>query len=257
MYRPRVNVTNRHWSHKIHNAFPSFMDQRHGSDNQKLLSVITSSTDTLKDDFRDLTNQRLLQNASGKMLDRIAADWGVDIVDENDDEFKRFQIRFQMLRHRIGPAHVKSAIAFLFNIDPKSFSIVSTGLKAVKVTNLPFNFDTGDKTEIKHELAAKFIRGMMPPEYQLRDVEYQAHAEIWVYTGISVPRTPIILRARQYVSPLTLHARSYIGYHANSVSIVRTRQLLPTIHYHAKSTLGSHHAAEFPVFRAKQTRKDQ
>lgn len=259
MYKPPVNISDQRWSERIHTALPAFMNQNDNSNNQKVLSIYTDYGNAYKNDILDYTDETLVQHASGQMLDRLCADWGVNIVDENDDEFKKFQIRFQMLRHRLGPGtnDIKGAIEFLFNIPENAFNIISTGIKAIKIVNLPFNFDTGDKNTLKHELIAKYIRGMMPPEYELCDVEYQASAEIWLYQGIEAPKSPIYESVQQYVSGLEVDADTWFLHHAWHARGHNASQQLPPIHEEVNAEYYKHHAKRFKYINATQNRKDQ
>lgn len=189
MLNPPVDISDERWWNDIHNALPAFMNQDPDSNNQKMLDIYSEFGIQYKNDILAITDQSLLQNANGKALDQLCNDWNVPIIDENDDEFKKFQLRFQIWRHRLGPGQMKGAIAFVFGIPTSTFLVKSVGVKAIKVVNVPFNFDTGDKTDLKKELITRYIREMMPPEFYLAGVEYQKYTDAYWHFAIWAEHT--------------------------------------------------------------------
>lgn len=218
MYKPAVNISDQRWQMRIQNALPAFMNQKDDSNNQKVLSIYSDFGNQYKNDILNLTDQTLVKHASGAMLDRLCKDWGVHIIDEYDDEFKRFQIRFQMIRHRlgIGTNDIKGAIALLFDIPESSFRIMPAGIKDIRVEDVPFNFHTKDKSELKRKLIAKYIRNMMPPEYQLKGIVYRKINNINYYYGITSSHIDIDRFSMQPKINIAINYSNYDYYGINS-----------------------------------------
>lgn len=260
MYTPNGNLEllDSEWRKNAYDSLPGFMTTAQGSNNSKLLDIITDLGNVYKNDMLRLTDQMNVNTAKGQLLTDIAKDFGIDRID-NDDDFLRFEVKMEMWKEHLGPGFnsIKKFISYLFNIDEKDFSIISTGLKSIKITNLPFNFDSGSNETLKRNIVGKMLRSILPSEYQLKEVAYQESTEIWLYQGIESPKSPIYESVQQYVSGLEVDANTWFlhrGWRARSHNV---SQQLPTINEDVSAQFNIHHAKRFKYIKATQNRKDQ
>ncbi|EEI19824.1 hypothetical protein HMPREF0497_1378, partial [Lentilactobacillus buchneri ATCC 11577] len=68
---------------------------------------------------------------------------------------------------------LKTLIATVLNIGTDVFDINGTdNPEEVEVANIPFDFNSGDKAEVKRKILTNAIQSMLPPEYLLKDLQY-------------------------------------------------------------------------------------
>ena len=185
------NITLRNW---LVSMFPAIMNQEDESNNQKLLNLIADLLNKHKNDLLSISDQVLLNNASGQTLTDIALDYGINRLDD-DDDFLRFEVRVQLLENHMGITtnDLKTLIATILNIGPDAFDIIGTGNpEELKVINIPFDFNSGDKAEIKQKILTNAIQSMLPPEYSLNDLQYATTVINQLYVGVHAQAYPQI-----------------------------------------------------------------
>lgn len=169
------------------------MNQKAGSNNQKLLSIFADSAVDTKNNLFNIYACRQLVNAKGGQLDNIAADYGISRIDD-DDDFLRFLIRAKILQNKIGSTtnELKKLISVLLNIPIDRFDFEATeNPEELKITNIPFQFDSGSKLAVKRRMVSDVIQRSLPPEYNLLDIRYSKNAKETIYYAISSSRAKV------------------------------------------------------------------
>ena len=185
------NITLRNW---LVSMFPAIMNQEDESNNQNLLNLIADLLNEHKNDLLSISDQVLLNNASGQTLTDIALDYGINRLDD-DDDFLRFEVRVQLLENHMGITtnDLKTLIATILNIGTDVFDIIGTGNpEELKVVNIPFDFNSGYKADIKQKILANAIQSMLPPEYSLNDLQYATTVNNQLYVGVYAQAYPQI-----------------------------------------------------------------
>ena len=194
MYQTETDLSNSTLRNWLVSMFPAIMNQEDESNNQKLLNLIADILDEHKNDLLSISDQVLLNNASGQTLTDIALDYGINRIDD-DDDFLRFQVRVQLLENHMGVTtnDLKTLIATILNIGTDVFDIIGTGNpEELKVVNIPFDFNSGYKAEIKQKILANAIQSMLPPEYSLNDLQYATTVINQLYVGVYAQAYPQI-----------------------------------------------------------------
>ena len=194
MYQTETDLSNSTLRNWLVSMFPAIMNQEDESNNQNLLNLIADLLNEHKNDLLSISDQVLLNNASGKTLTDIALDYGINRIDD-DDDFLRFQVRVQLLENHIGITtnDLKTLIATILNIGTDMFDIIGTGNpEELKVVNIPFDFNSGYKAEIKQKILANAIQSMLPPEYSLNDLQYATTVNNQLYVGVHAQAYPQI-----------------------------------------------------------------
>ena len=194
MYQTETDLSNSTLRNWLVSMFPAIMNQEDESNNQNLLNLIADLLNEHKNDLLSISDQVLLNNASGKTLTDIALDYGINRIDD-DDDFLRFQVRVQLLENHIGITtnDLKTLIATILNIGTDVFDIIGTGNpEELKVVNIPFDFNSGYKAEIKQKILANAIQSMLPPEYSLNDLQYATTVNGQLYVGVYAQAYPQI-----------------------------------------------------------------
>ena len=186
MYQTETDLSDdllRDW---ITTMLPGKLNQEDDSNNQRLLNIISDIFLAHKNDLLNISDQLRLSKAAGQVLTEIAADYGVTRLDD-DDDFLRFQVRLQLLKNHSGVTtnDIKKLIATVLSIDPSVFDIDGTdNPEEIEVTNIPFDFNSGDKAEIKRKILTNAIQSMLPPEYLLKDLQYAVTANKPLYVAV-------------------------------------------------------------------------
>ena len=194
MYQTETDLSNSTLRNWLVSMFPAIMNQEDESNNQKILNLIADLLNEHKNDLLSISDQFLLNNASGQTLTDIALDYGINRIDE-DDDFLPFQVRVQLLENHIGITtnDLKTLIATILNIGTDMFDIIGTGNpEELKVVNIPFDFNSGDKAEIKQKILTNAIQSMLPPEYSLNDLQYATTVINQLYVGVYAQAYPQI-----------------------------------------------------------------
>ena len=194
MYQTETDLSNSTLRNWLVSMFPAIMNQEDESNNQKLLNLIADILDEHKNDLLSISDQALLNNASGQTLTDIALDYGITRLDD-DDDFLRFEVRVQLLENHMGITtnDLKTLIATILNIGTDMFDIIGTGNpEELKVINIPFDFNSGDKADIKQKILANAIQSMLPPEYLLKDLQYATTVNNQLYVGVHAQSYPQI-----------------------------------------------------------------
>lgn len=186
MYQTEADLSNDSLRDWITAMLPGKLNQEDDSNNQRLLNIISDIFLAHKNDLLNISDQLRLSKAVGQVLTEIAADYGVTRLDD-DDDFLRFQVRLQLLKNHSGVTtnDIKKIIATVLSIDPSVFDIDGTdNPEEIEVTNIPFDFNSGDKAEIKRKILTNAIQSMLPPEYLLKDLQYAVTANKPLYVAV-------------------------------------------------------------------------
>ena len=186
MYKTEADLSNDSLRDWITAMLPGKLNQEDDSNNQRLLNIISDIFLAHKNDLLNISDQLRLSKAAGQVLTEIAADYGVTRLDD-DDDFLRFQVRLQLLKNHSGVTtnDIKKLIATVLSIDPSVFDIDGTdNPEEIEVTNIPFDFNSGDKAEIKRKVLTNAIQSMLPPEYLLKDLQYAVTANKPLYVAV-------------------------------------------------------------------------
>ena len=194
MYQTETDLSDSTLRNWLVSMFPAIMNQEDESNNQKLLNLIADLLNEHKNDLLSISDQVLLNSVSGQTLTDIAHDYGINRLDD-DDDFLRFEVRLQLLENHMGITtnDLKILIATVLNIGPDAFDIIGTGNpEELKVINIPFDFNSGDKAEVKQKILTNAIQSMLPPEYSLNDLQYATTVNGQLYVGVYAQAYPQI-----------------------------------------------------------------
>ncbi|KID44304.1 hypothetical protein [Levilactobacillus brevis] len=186
MYQTEADLSDDSLRDWITTMLPGKLNQEDDSNNQRLLNIISDIFLAHKNDLLNISDQLRLSKAAGQVLTEIAADYGVTRLDD-DDDFLCFQVRLQLLKNHSGVTtnDIKKLIATVLSIDPSVFDIDGTdNPEEIEVTNIPFDFNSGDKAEIKRKILTNAIQSMLPPEYLLKDLQYAVTANKPLYMAV-------------------------------------------------------------------------
>lgn len=186
MYQTETDLSDDSLRDWITTMLPGKLNQEDDSNNQRMLNIISDIFLAHKNDLLNISDQLRLSKAAGQVLTEIAADYGVTRLDD-DDDFLRFQVRLQLLKNHSGVTtnDIKKLIATVLSIDPSVFDIDGTdNPEEIEVTNIPFDFNSGDKAEIKRKILTNAIQSMLPPEYLLKDLQYAVTANKPLYVAV-------------------------------------------------------------------------
>lgn len=186
MYQTEADLSDDSLRDWITTMLPGKLNQEDDSNNQRILNIMSDIFLAHKNDLLNISDQLRLSKAAGQVLTEIAADYGVTRLDD-DDDFLRFQVRLQLLKNHSGVTtnDIKKLIATVLSIDPSVFDIDGTdNPEEIEVTNIPFDFNSGDKAEIKRKILTNAIQSMLPPEYLLKDLQYAVTANKPLYIAV-------------------------------------------------------------------------
>nr|DAE58050.1 MAG TPA: Protein of unknown function (DUF2612) [Caudoviricetes sp.] len=186
MYQTETDLSDNSLRDWITTMLPGKLNQEDDSNNQRMLNIISDVFLAHKNDLLNISDQLRLSKAAGQVLTEIAVDYGVTRLDD-DDDFLRFQVRLQLLKNHSGVTtnDIKKLIATVLSIDPSVFDIDGTdNPEEIEVTNIPFDFNSGDKAEIKRKILTNAIQSMLPPEYLLKDLQYAVTANKPLYVAV-------------------------------------------------------------------------
>lgn len=186
MYQTETDLSDDSLRDWITTMLPGKLNQEDDSNNQRILNIISDIFLAHKNDLLNISDQLRLSKAAGQVLTEIAADYGVTRLDD-DDDFLRFQVRLQLLKNHSGVTtnDIKKLIATVLSIDPSVFDIDGTdNPEEIEVTNIPFDFNSGDKAEVKRKILTNAIQSMLPPEYLLKDLQYAVTANKPLYVAV-------------------------------------------------------------------------
>lgn len=186
MYQTEADLSDDSLRGWVTTMLPGKLNQEDDSNNQRILNIMSDIFLAHKNDLLNISDQLRLSKAAGQVLTEIAADYGVTRLDD-DDDFLRFQVRLQLLKNHSGVTtnDIKKLIATVLSIDPSVFDIDGTdNPEEIEVTNIPFDFNSGDKAEIKRKILTNAIQSMLPPEYLLKDLQYAVTANKPLYMAV-------------------------------------------------------------------------
>lgn len=194
MYQTEADLSDNALRDWVTTMLPGKLNQEDDSNNQRILNIISDIFLAHKNDLLNISDQLRLSKAAGQVLTEIAADYGVTRLDD-DDDFLRFQVRLQLLKNHSGVTtnDIKKLIATVLSIDSSVFDIDGTdNPEEIEVTNIPFDFNSGDKAEIKRKILTNAIQSMLPPEYLLKALQYATTVNNQLYVGVHAQSYPQI-----------------------------------------------------------------
>lgn len=225
MYTPdgKMPLTDDAWKKDAYNSLPGFMTTTDDSNNAKLLNIITDLGNVYKNDMLRLTDQINIEEASGSLLTNLAKEYGVVRID-SDDAFLRFEIKFNMFKNTLSPSlnSFNNMMSRLLNVPSSDFNIEQTGVKEYRITNLPWNFDSGANTDLKRELVSSVIQAISPPEFKLDYIEFERtdHSKRYRATSVGKLLTKHVRpKSMNYIKNVMYSAkRGDYTYHINNAS---------------------------------------
>lgn len=185
MFRTETDLSDDAWTKDLVNMLPAVMNQDDDSNNQRILAIIGKIVLRHKNDLLMMSELYDIDKATGGILTDIAADWGVDRVD-NDDDFLRFMLRLAILKNRLGNSMngLKTLIATSLDIKASQFDIVPTdNLEEMKIVNIPFNFASGSDRTRKVKLFEQTFQDVLPVEWNLSEIQYSTQSSATIYVG--------------------------------------------------------------------------
>lgn len=186
MYQTVTDISDENIRSDVLGSWPAYLNQEDDSNNQRILNIVSDILIQHKNNLLGISQQRLLSGCSGQSLTDLAADYGINRLDD-DDDFLRFEVRFQMMKNRIGITtnDIKQLIATLLNVGVGTFDIVGTdNPEEIEVINVPFSWNSGDKAEVKRQILNDAIQSMLPPEYSLKDLKYSMGITGQLFIGV-------------------------------------------------------------------------
>ena len=169
-------------------AFPGYLNQEDGSNNQSFLDIIAQLSIQYKNSLLSISDQVLINNAAGQTLTDLASDYSVTRID-NDDDFLRFQLRVAILRMHLSTTMngFKSLISTVLNIDPASFGVEpGSTIESVIIKNLPYAFSS-TRRKLKEKILTNYLKSMLPVEYNFEGIHWVALSSADIYLT-TIPR---------------------------------------------------------------------
>ncbi|KRN13476.1 hypothetical protein IV37_GL000198 [Fructilactobacillus fructivorans] len=200
MFNTDTDLSDKAVKNEVLHSFPSVLLQRPDGNNQRLLNIIGDLSVYSKNGLLDVYKCRQLSYAQGKQLDLIAKEYGIQRIDD-DDEFLRFEIRVQIMQNITGSStnELKKMISFVLDIPINMFDFLPTeNPEELEITDIPFDFISGNKEETKRRILVESIQNMLPPEYKLSDVRYTKSASQKIYYATSSSRDSFNEREPSY-----------------------------------------------------------
>lgn len=194
MYKSDEDLSDDGWRQTYGQMFPAVMNQDPESNNQKILNIIIDLANGEKNNLLSISDQMLIDNASGQNLTDLAADWGITRIDD-DDDFLRFELRLQWLKGRMGVTtnDLKQIIAAALDIDVKSFNVIGDeNPEEIEITNVIVNIPEGPKAELKRRILLGSIEDILAPEYKLKDMQYAKECKATTYYASHNMLTPMV-----------------------------------------------------------------
>ena len=188
MYKSDEDLTDQTLETNTLVAFPGYLNQEDGSNNQSLLDIIAQLSTQYKNSLLSISDQVLIDNATGQTLTDLASDYSVTRID-NDDDFLRFQLKVAILRMHLSTTMngFKSLISTVLNLDPASFDVEpGSTIESVIINNLPYAF-SGTRRELKEKILTSYLESMLPVEYNLEEIRWVALSSTNIYL-VTVPR---------------------------------------------------------------------
>lgn len=188
MYKSDEDLTDQTLATNTLAAFPGYLNQEDGSNNQSLLDIIAQLSIQYKNSLLSISDQVLIDNATGQTLTDLASDYSVTRID-NDDDFLRFQLKVAILRMHLSTTMngFKSLISTVLNLNPASFDIEpGNTIESVIINNLPYAF-SDTRRELKEKILTSYLESMLPVEYNLEEIRWVALSSTNIYL-ITVPR---------------------------------------------------------------------
>lgn len=178
----------RNW---ILQQLPAVFNQTEDSNNQALLNIIADRLLAAVHDSLRIYQDSNLEYASGKELDTIGADWGVDRIDA-DDDFMRFLIRLARIKNQLGVTEndLIDLISYTLGADPSEFTVETRldkvgEVQAISIANIPNKYNNSER---KTKLLSKYIQECVAAEVRVLGIVYQQAINSDLYVvGFSRP----------------------------------------------------------------------
>ncbi|KRM91608.1 hypothetical protein FC87_GL000740 [Fructilactobacillus florum DSM 22689 = JCM 16035] len=193
MFETDTDLSNEAIERQIQTSLPSVLSQLPDSNNQKLLHIISDLACLGKDNLLSVYKCKQLKYSSNACLDLIAEEYNIKRIDD-DDEFLRFMVRTKIMQNTYGSTtnELKKMISIVMELPIDQFDFEATANpEELVITNIPFDFISGAKTEVKRKLVVEAIQDMLPPEYLLADVRYSKSTYLNVIYALSSSRNKL------------------------------------------------------------------
>lgn len=188
MYQSDGDLTDQTLATTTLAAFPGYLNQEDGSNNQAILDIIAQLSTQYKNSLLSISDQVLIDNATGQTLTDLAYDYSVTRID-NDDDFLRFQLKVAILKMHLSTTMngFKSLISTVLNLDPASFDVEpGSTVESIIIQNLPYAF-SGARRELKEKILTSYLKSMLPVEYNLEEIRWVALSSANIYLT-TIPR---------------------------------------------------------------------
>lgn len=185
MFNTYTDISDEKIIKNVAGKFPSFRNQYDGSNNQKLLAIKAELYNRRKQKLIDVYNLTRIDTAKGVNLTDLAKDYHISRIDD-DDDFLRFEIRWQILKSRTPTTMngLKTLISALLKVDIHEFDVVGTDRpQELKINNIPFNFDHGSHSDLKRKILANAIQTSLPANYVLAGINFYGQSQQDIYVG--------------------------------------------------------------------------
>ncbi|WP_282803994.1 hypothetical protein [Secundilactobacillus kimchicus] len=175
----------------MRNGFSGWLNQGDASINKAIAEMVVRSFERFSDEIVAMVADEQLENASTGTLNLLAADWGINRIDD-DDGFLRTMIRIAKMRRRSGITEndMIDLVAYVLQADKKDIHVISDREQldgepeAFKIKNLPNKYNDTRKTK----LLINAIQNSVAPEVRLTEVQFQTLSTLAIYIGAVTQR---------------------------------------------------------------------
>lgn len=186
MFHPKTDISDDTLFKEITSSLPAFKNSEDDSNNQKILEIIAEIFSTGKNGLLDIAKLTDVNYATGQNLTDWGKEYGIDRFD-NDDEFLRFEIKWQMLKSVTNTDidSLKVLVSVLLNIPLTNFNLVKTdNPDELELINVPFDFATGSHAEQKKQILIDDLQSVLPVEAKLKDIQFIKQSNTTFYYAI-------------------------------------------------------------------------
>lgn len=218
-----IDISDTAVKNSILNKLPAYRNSEDDSNNQKVLNIVADIFNEQKNNIFSINDLRKINNATGQVLTDIANDYSVNRIDD-DDEFLRFQIKWQILKANAvtNMNGLKKLISVLLNISLSVFDIKSTDRpREIEIVNIPFDFNSGSHNDLKRKILSDSIQSVLPVGWKLKDIQYSKSSSGNMYYAIYNTQTIF-----KHMQVLHHFSKSKQAYRNNYYAIGSTKSFL-------------------------------
>ena len=186
MFHPKTDISDDTLFKEITSSLPAFKNSEDDSNNQKILEIIAEIFSTGKNGLLDIAKLTDVNYATGQNLTDWGKEYGIDRFD-NDDDFLRFEIRWQMLKSVTNTDidSLKVLVSVLLNIPLTNFNLIKTdNPDELELINVPFDFDDGSHAEQKKQILIDDLQSVLPVEAKLKDIQFIKQSSTTFYFAV-------------------------------------------------------------------------